>query len=188
MRVDRNFEAGCHGGDAQRFRDATAFGQIRLPNADHIIFQHTGEFKAGEVILASGKRRAAKTMSLGIGTVIMRGEGFFQPADIQPVHLRHHLPHLRDIVANIGVGQDFQIMAKGIAHRFHAGNIIAHRIAHAKLHRLVSRFHMGRRFIKQLRGRLIAKCHTTGIGRHGTGRATEQLVQRQVQRLALGIP
>ena len=188
MRVDRNLKGRRHGGDAQRFRDAAAFGQIRLPNADHIIFQHAGEFKAGEVIFASGKRRAAKTMSLSIGTVIMRGEGFFQPADIQPVHLRHHLPHLRDIVADIGVGQDFQFMPEGIAHRFHARNIIAHGITNAELHGLVARFHMGRGFINQLRRRLIAKRHTTGIGRHRPRGTTQQLVKRQVQRLALGIP
>ena len=96
----------------------------------------------------------------------MRGEGFFQPADIQPVHLRHHLPHLRNIVADIGIGQDFKLMPEGIAHGFHARNIITHRITNAELHGLIARFHMGCRFINQLRRRLIAKRHTTGIGRH----------------------
>ena len=188
MRVDRNLKSRRHGGDAHGLGHAAAFGQIRLPNADHIIFQHAGEFKAGEVILASGKRRAAKTMSLGIGTVIMRGEGFFQPADIQPVHLRQHLAHLRDIVADIGVGQDLKLTAEGIAHRFHARNIIAHRITNAKLHGLVARFHMRRGFINQLRRRLIAKRDATGIGRHRPRGTAEQFIQRQVQRLALGIP
>ena len=106
----------------------------------------------------------------------MRGEGFFQPADIQPVHLRHYLPHLRDIIADIGIGQDFKLMAEGIAHRFHARNVIAHRITNAKLHGLIARFHMWRGFINQLRRRLIAKRHATGIGRHGAGRTAEQFV------------
>ena len=118
----------------------------------------------------------------------MRGEGFFQPADIQPVHLGQHLPHLRNIVADIGIGQDFKLMPESVAHRFHARNIITHRITHAKLHGLVARFHMGRGFINQLCRRLIAKRHTTGISRHRPCGTTQQLVKRQVQRLALGIP
>ena len=188
MRVDRNLESRRHGGDAQRLRHAAAFGKVRLPNADHIIFQHAGEFKAGEVIFASGKRRAAKTMRLGIGTVIMRGEGFFQPADVQTVHLGHHLAHLRNIIADIGVGQDFKLMPEGIAHRLHPRDVIAHRIADAQLHGLVARFHMRRGFINQLRRRLIAKRNATGIGRHRPRGTAEQLVKRQIQRLALGIP
>ena len=60
-------------------------------------------------------------------------------------------------------------MAEGIAHGFHARNVIAHRIANAKLHGLVARVHMRCGFIKQLRRRLIAKCDATGIGRHRAG-------------------
>ena len=118
----------------------------------------------------------------------MRGEGFFQPADIQPVHLRQHLPHLSDIIADIGVGQDLKLMPEGVAHRFHARNVIAHRITNAKLHGLVAGFHKRRGFINQLRRRLIAKRNTAGIGRHRPRGTAEQLVKWQVQRLALGIP
>ena len=79
-------------------------------------------------------------------------------------------------------------MPESVAHRFHAGNIIAHRITNAELHGLIARFHMGRGFIKPLRWRLIAKRHTTGISRHGARGTAEQLVQGQIERLALGIP
>ena len=96
----------------------------------------------------------------------MRGEGFFQPADVQAVHFRQHLAHLRDVIADIGVGQDFKLMAEGIAHRLHPRNVIPHRIADAQLYRLVARFHMRCRFIKQLCRRLIAKRNATGISRH----------------------
>ena len=100
----------------------------------------------------------------------------------------YDLPHLRDVIADIGVGQDFQIMPESVAHRFHARNVIAHRITNAKLHGLVARFHMRRGFINQLRRRLIAKRNATGIGWHRPRGTAEQLVKRQVQRLALGIP
>src|SRR5260221_2043141 len=118
----------------------------------------------------------------------MRGKGFLELADVQFIERGHRGAGIGDRVAGIRVGEYRQVIAEGLAYHGDALDVAGDSVADAQFDGLVAGLHMRPRFVRKRFGILITERHAAGVGGNRLRASAEQLVQRQLERLAADIP
>ena len=119
VRMDGQLPRRGERGDAQRLGDAAGLGEVRLQDGDRAVLQHPVEFEASVVVLAGGERRAPVGACLTVAAVVVRRKRLLEPADAQLVHRGHHVAHIVQAIADIGVGENRESVAEFLARRAH---------------------------------------------------------------------
>ena len=188
MRIERQLPGRSHRRNSHSFGDAAGLRQVRLHETDGAILDQAGELEAGVVVLAGRERRRAERRAGLVGTIVLRRERFFEPADPEFVIGRHYPAHVVDGVAGIGVDKDLDCLADRFAHGRGTGDIVARIVPDAQFDGLVAFGHVTERLLRQRRRRLVAERDAAGIGLDRFRSPAEQFIKRPARRLGADVP